>query len=142
MIYSEIDVNTGILEALITKQVFKCCTKDMYKCGIYTLSEKTGMIEKMVRRIINDSQSENELCKISGSAANHQFIFTYKNGSYIKIMTASESCKANKLNSAVVDTNIDRQIVDCVILPTIISYYDNSEKFRECVHHLYIPSTK
>ncbi len=62
----------------------------------------------------------------------NQFVVTMKNGDIYKSVTASDNARGHRWHYAYIDSSINSELIDCVILPKFVS--NNSDrKLTDCV---------
>lgn len=116
------------LKEALGVQINFCIANPGYKSGIFV---KNGQKIKLVFDCIKDFES------VLKDVASRIFVNRYdcfvefKNGSRIKVVVASENCRGQKYNGAVIDYDIGYQSLNCIILPSLIPMYNHeSEQFE------------
>lgn len=103
-----------LVQALENQMRF-CQEKSNYKCGVY-------IKDKIQRQIVMDTISNlipipnrNIELRMSVSCGEAR----WRNGSVLRIINANESARGHRINGAIINNEIDREIVNCVIMPAL-----------------------
>lgn len=123
----------NLVEAL-QKQMNFCENKEKYKCGIYVENpERIKIVANVISNLLPVPNRNIEL-KMNRYDAEAR----WQNGSIIRIMNASENARSQRFNGVIIDNDIDKEIVSCVIIPTIrpIMIF-NGESDKEMYERMY-----
>ena len=126
-------ITIDLIEAL-QKQMYFCENKEKYKCGIYVENpERIKIVANVISNLLPVPNREIKL-KLNRYDAGAE----WKNGSIIRIMNASENARSQRFNGVIIDNDIDKEIVSCVIIPTIrpIMIF-NGESDKEMYERIY-----
>ena len=114
--------------------MYFCENKEKYKCGIYVENpERIKIVANVISNLLPVPNREIKL-KLNRYDAGAE----WKNGSIIRIMNASENARSQRFNGVIIDNDIDKEIVSCVIMPTIrpIMIF-NGESDKEMYERIY-----
>lgn len=115
-----------LIEAL-QKQMNFCKNKEKYKCGIYVENpERIKIVANVISNLLPVPNREIKL-KLNRYDAGAE----WQNGSIIRIMNTSENARWQRFNGVIIDNDIDKEIISCVIMPTIrpiMVFNDESDK--------------
>lgn len=115
-----------LVEAL-KKQIDFCNTNENYKCGVWVSSKaKSDIVINVISNLIwNQKKTEirNNQCESS---------VRFPNGSLIKAVLASGTARGNRFNGMIIDSVINKEVIDTVILQCLKSLfvenrYDNND---------------
>ena len=122
-----------LIEAL-KKQMEFCENKEKYRCGIYVENpERIKIVANVISNLLPIPNRKIEL-RINRYDAEAR----WQNGSIIRIMNASENVRGQRFNGVIIDNDIDKEIISCVIMPTIrpIMVFD-CESDKEMYERIY-----
>jgi len=105
------------LKEALEKQLSFCVTNPGYKCGVYV---KNGKKIKRVIDYIKDFELILKNDAIMIVTNRWESFVELKNGSRIRISIASENCRGQRHNGAIIDKDIDYQILSNIIFPKFI----------------------
>jgi len=89
--------------------VAKCRREPGYKVGIALNSRaKHNEVEMCLRGCLRDTDE----CRIRRSVCN--MMIEFHNGSYIKVIPASDNARGNRLHLLIADEDINDEVLDCV----------------------------
>ena len=89
--------------------VAKCRREPGYKVGIALNSRaKHNEVEMCLRGCLRDTDE----CRIRRSVCN--MMIEFHNGSYIKVIHASDNARGNRLHLLIADEDINDEVLDCV----------------------------
>ena len=112
-------------KSAIKRQIMNCINKKNYRAGVYVaLNVKSVGIEDDIKDIIKELSLEDYLDKLMFTL--NDKIVRFKHGSSIKIVRANECARGNKFHDIVYDHKIENDIVNNVVLPSLVPYYDYS----------------
>ncbi len=109
----------------LLKAIRTCVRKPYYKAGVFTITMQDAKLicADAMDAIIQDDEEM--------TAVNHRIntVFeqsiSFKNGSLIKFIRASENARGNKFHFALYNTDIDYRLLVTVIQPTEIRYREH-----------------
>lgn len=122
-----------LIEAL-QKQMNFCENKEKYKCGIYVENpERIKIVANVISNLLPVPNRRVELRMNQYDAGAR-----WQNGSIIRIINASENVRGQRFNGVIIDNDIDKEIISCVIMPTIrpIRVF-NEESDKEMYERIY-----
>ena len=105
------------LKEALGEQINFCITNSGYKSGIFV---KNGQKIKVVIDCIKDFEPVINDVASRMVVGSYNCLVEFKNGSYIRVTVASENCKAQRYNGAIIDRDIDYQILNRVLLPLLV----------------------
>lgn len=109
------------LRQAIEAQVCFCENNNKYKCGIFVdTREKQEDITQYISTLLMGQESVQ--CKNS----KYERSFCWNNGSYIRVIPTVVMCRGTKFNGAIIDDNINRDIVNFMIMPYLMERVDSS----------------
>lgn len=126
-------IKIDLIEAL-KKQIEFCNTNENYKCGVWVTSKaKSDIVINVISNLIwNQKKTEirNNQCESS---------VIFPNGSSIKVVRASSTARGNRFNGMIVDSIVNKEVVNTVILPCLKSLfvenrYDNNDDPTDRMH--------
>lgn len=102
----------------IKKQIEYCIKFDRYRAGIFVSdTSKIGKIKEILKK---ENEANLQLQIMKCRFTEREMFVEFSNGSYIKILLASENYRRCKFNGCIVDTNIKQEIRNYIIRPSII----------------------
>ena len=119
-------IKIDLIEAL-KKQIGFCNTNENYKCGVWVTSKaKSNIVMNVISNLIWDQKKieiRNNQCESN---------VRFPNGSSIKVVRASSTARGNRFNGMIVDSIVNKEVVNTVILPCLKSLfvenrYDNND---------------
>ena len=112
------------IEEALKEQIRYCHELPRYHCGIYVkkFEDRKSIFDKLTK-LITDNDSIERIFNNSCSAE-----VRFKNGSFIRIIRASENARGYKNHGAIIDVEIEDEIVNCIIMPTIIPIWFKEDK--------------
>lgn len=118
------------IEEALKEQIKYCHELPRYHCGIYVkkFEDRKYIFDKLTK-LITDNDSIEILFNSSCSAE-----VRFKNGSFIRIIRASENARGYRNHGAIIDAEIEDEIVNCIIMPTLIPIWfeeDRRESWEE-----------
>ncbi len=126
-------IKIDLIEAL-KKQIEFCNTNENYKCGVWVTSKaKSDIVINVISNLIwNQKKTEirNNQCESS---------VRFPNGNLIKVVRASSTARGNRFNGMIVDSIVNKEVVNTVILPCLKSLfvenrYDNNDDPTDRMH--------
>jgi len=129
----------NLIEAL-QKQIEYCKYFEKYRCGIFVAESRENQImQEFMQNMINEF---NEGIKFKYNSC--ECIVQFSNGSYIKIIIASDNARGYRWNGVIISNNVNSDLVQCVILPKLmpLHVFDNSDEPMNRVYYCDIPITK
>ena len=92
-----------------------CQEKSNYKCGIYIKNqEQRRIVMETISNLIPTPNRDVEL-RMSPSCGEAKWI----NGSVLRIINANDSARGHRIHGAIINNEIDRETVNCVIMPAL-----------------------
>lgn len=113
-------MHTNLIHVL-KKQIEFCNQFERYKCGIFVRTkEQQIIVEKCIKNLTSNY----------GWAKHNRWesIACWDNGSYIKILPVNDNIRGNRFNGAIIENEIDRDIVNSLIMPYLAVVYDIGDK--------------
>lgn len=113
-----------LIEAL-RKQIDFCERKRNYKCGVYISSQiKKDIVMKVISNLLPVLNREVEI-------RNNQYEFYVKfpNGNLIKTVLTSSNTRGNRFNGIIVDSMVDKEMVDTVIMSHLMPWFDENNRY-------------
>lgn len=111
-------IHTNLVQAL-EKQIGFCNQYTRYRCGIFVRTkEQREIVEKCIQNLT-----------LSYGWAKHdrwESIVHWDNGNYIKIFTVNDSIRGNRLNGAIIESEIDKDIVNTLTMPFLMVRTDST----------------
>ena len=115
-----------LVQALENQMRF-CSEKRNYKCGIYIKNqEQKRIIAETISNLLPTPNREVEL-RMSPSCGEAR----WSNGSVLRIINANDSARGHRIHGAIINNEIDRDIVNCIVMPTLRKFTINFER-NEC----------
>ena len=104
-----------------------CENKEKYKCGIYVKHpDKKKIVMEVISNLLPTPNREVKLV-MSLSIAEAR----YRNGSVIRIIGGNDSARMQRLNGVIIDNDLDKEIIDCIIMPTLKPMIIDFEKYED-----------
>lgn len=119
-------ITIDLIEAL-QKQMNFCENKEKYKCGIYV--ENPQRIKIVANVISNLLPFPNRRVELRMNQYDAEA--KWQNGSIIRIMNTSENVRGQRFNGVIIDNDLDNEIIDCIIMPTLKPIIINFEKYED-----------
>lgn len=93
-----------------------CEKENIYDCGIYVTTEaKKEIVMNVIHNLFHDT-NKNVIVK-----DNHcESLVKYPNGNIIMILPANDTARGQRFNGIIIDSNINREVVNTIILPHLI----------------------
>lgn len=112
------------IEEALKEQIRYCHELPRYHCGIYIkrFEDRKSIFNKLTE-LITDNDSIEKMFNNSCSAK-----VSFKNGSFISIISASENARGYKNHGAIIDSDIESEILNCIIMPTLIPRWFEEDK--------------
>lgn len=104
-----------------------CENKEKYKCGIYV--ENPQRIKIVANVISNLLPFPNRRVELRMNQYDAEA--KWQNGSIIRIMNTSENVRGQRFNGVIIDNDLDNEIIDCIIMPTLKPIIINFEKYED-----------
>lgn len=104
------------IEEALKEQIKYCKEYPHYGCGIYIkrLESKNLIADEMYRLLVDDA----DVGKFINGRDRTEVYFN--NGNFIRIIPASTNARGYKNNGVIIDNEIEIEIVNCIIMPSII----------------------
>lgn len=114
-----------LIQAL-QKQIQFCEEQDRYKCGIFITSKvKRDIISSVLKRIIQ--QYKLKRLRIDSMVTEATFL----NGNTIRVVMANDSARGYRFNGVIVDSDIEKEVIDCVIMPHLIPPHKENGLYKQ-----------
>lgn len=113
-----------LIEAL-QKQINFCERERNYKCGVYVISRiKKDIVIKVISNLLPVLNREVEI-------RNNQCesYVKFPNGNLIRVVSANNTARGHRFNGIIVDSMVDREIVDTVIMPHLMPLFDENNRY-------------
>lgn len=112
------------LEEALKEQIKYCHELNRYRCGIYIkdLPNKQFVIDEM-KKLLSDDEMVSKV--INNSWITEIY---FENESKIKIFRASDNVRGCRNHGAIIDREIENEIVNCVIMPSLIPIWFEEDK--------------
>lgn len=110
------------LISALQKQMFFCETYKNYRCGVFTTSQIER--QQVMSIISNLLPIPNHDIELRANACNS--IVRFKNGSYIKLVHASDGARGHKFNGLIVSTSVSEDIYLNILRPMVLPIVDES----------------
>ena len=121
----------NLVEALQEQMNF-CKNHERYKCGVYVKHpDKKKIVMEVISNLLPLPTSNREVRLVMSLGAAEA---RYRNGSVIRIICGNDSAKMQRFNGVIIDNDLDKEIIDCIIMPTlkpIIIDFEKYEDFKE-----------
>ena len=131
-------ITIDLIEAL-QKQMNFCKNNERYKCGVYVKHpDKKKIVMEVISNLLPTPNREVKLV-MSLSIAEAR----YRNGSVIRIIGGNDSARMQRLNGVIIDNDLDKEIIDCIIMPTLkpmIIDFEKYEDFKEVYKRIFTVS--
>ena len=96
---------------------------DGYKCGVFVkYCKNIKYVSDQVYEIIHEDDCIERMIRRSDMTEIY-----FKNGSHLKILPTTDNARGRRWNGVIIDSEIDREIQNCIILPKIIPRYLDKE---------------
>lgn len=119
-------VQIDLIEAL-HRQINFCQEKGNYKCGVYVRTqERRKIVMEVISNLIPRPNRDIEL-RLGSCCAEARF----RNGNILKIINVNDGARANRLNGLIIDNDIEKNIINCIIMPTLVSCLSEETKMRD-----------
>lgn len=92
--------------------VAKCRRERGYKVGI---ALNTGARRTHIEHWFRDCISDADTLRVRRNGYN--MMIEFHNGSYIKVISASDNARGNRLHLLIADEDISDEVLDCVLRP-------------------------
>lgn len=112
--------NREILKAFLNKQIYRCVNNKYYTLGIFISNNNKFKLIDLILNEIFKQHYEKNIVKYQTTVENINIEFD--NGSRIKCIIPTESCRGNRYNALAIDVNINSEIKFCVGYAKIIDY--------------------
>lgn len=119
-------ITIDLIEAL-QKQMSFCENNERYKCGVYVKhSDKKKIVMEVISNLLPIPNKEVKLV-MSLSMAEAR----YRNGSIIRIISGNDSARMQRFNGVIIDNDLDNEIINCIIMPTLKPMMIDFEKYED-----------
>lgn len=115
------------LTTALHKQMSFCENNERYKCGVYVKhSDRKKIVMEVISNLLPIPNKEVKLVMSLGMAEAR-----YRNGSIIRIISGNDSARMQRFNGVIIDNDLDNEIINCIIMPTLKPMMINFEKYEE-----------
>lgn len=112
-----------LVQALENQMRF-CSEKNNYKCGIYIKNqEQRRIVIETISNLIPTPNRDIEL-RMSPSCGEAR----WSNGSVLRIINANDNARGHRIQGAIINNEIDRDIVNCIVMPALRKITLNFER--------------
>ena len=106
-----------------------CKNHERYKCGVYVKHpDKKKIVMEVISNLLPSPTPNREVRLIMSLGVAEA---RYSNGSVIKIIGGNDSARAQRLNGVIIDNDLDNEITDCIIMPTLKPMIIDFEKYED-----------
>jgi len=113
-------IHTNLVQAL-EKQIKFCEANENYKCGVFVRTQAQREIAtKCISNLLSSS------VQVQHRASNHETRFWWKNGSIITVLQVNDYIRGHKFNGAIIENEIDRDVVITLIMPFLMARIDST----------------
>lgn len=118
----------NLVESL-QKQMDFCENKEKYKCGIYVKHpDKKKIVMEVISNLLPSPTPNREVRLVMSLGVAEA---RYRNGSVIRIIGGNDSARMQRLNGVIIDNDLDKEIIDCIIMPTLKPMIIDFEKYED-----------
>lgn len=126
----------NLVEALRNQMGF-CETERNYRCGVYITTEvNKDIVMKVLNNLLTITNGNVEVRNNS-----YESFIRYSNGNMIRILQANSSVRGQRYNGIIIDSNINQETIDTIILPCLIPLrlengtYNMNDDPRNRIHY-------
>lgn len=124
------------IEEALKEQIKYCHELSRYRCGIYInhINKKDYVMDILKEMLIQDDSV------VKAFNSKYEAVINFENGSSIKVIKASENVRACKNHGAIIDNKIEKEILNYIIMPTLIPRWfeeDKRESWEEVKKRIY-----
>lgn len=120
-------ITINLVEAL-QKQMSFCKNNERYKCGVYVKHpDKKKIIMEVISNLLSTPIPNREVRSVMSLGVAEA---RYRNGSIIKIVSGNDSARMQRFNGVIIDNDLDKEIIDCIIMPTLKPMIIDFEKYE------------
>lgn len=113
-------MHTNLIQAL-EKQIRYCEQYERCRFGIFVRTQiQREIVTKCISNLLPDS------IQVRCRNNNYESGFCWNNGSYIKILSANDSIRGNRFNGVIIVNEIDRDIVNSLIMSCLRERIDST----------------
>lgn len=117
-------IKIDLIEA-IRKQISFCQSNRRYKCGVYITTQiKREIVMKVITNLL---PLQNEGIELRNNTS--EAFVKFPNGNLIRIVRANCAARGNRFNGVIVDSIINKEIIDTVFRPCLIPLYTNENVY-------------
>ena len=121
-------ITINLVEAL-QKQMSFCKNNERYKYGVYVKHpDKKKIIMEVISNLLSTPIPNREVRSVMSLGVAEA---RYRNGSIIKIVSGNDSARMQRFNGVIIDNDLDKEIIDCIIMPTLKPMIIDFEKYED-----------
>ena len=118
----------NLVEAL-QKQMNFCKNNERYKCGVYVRHpDKKKIVMEVISNLLLSPTPNREVRLIMSLGVAEA---RYRNGSVIRIIGGNDSARMQRFNGVIIDDDLDKEIIDCIIMSTLKPMIIDFEKYED-----------
>lgn len=111
-------VHTNLVQAL-AKQIKFCEENVRYKCGVFVRTEEQrDIVTKCITNLLPSC--------VQRRNSNHESRFWWDNESVITVLKVNDYIRGHKFNGAIIENEIDRDVVNSLIMPYLMVRIDST----------------
>ena len=111
-------IHTNLVQAL-AKQIKFCEENVRYKCGVFVRTEEQrDIVTKCITNLLPSC--------VQRRSSNHESRFWWNNESVITVLKVNDYIRGHKFNGAIIENEIDRDVVITLIMPFLIARIDST----------------
>ena len=121
-------ITINLVEAL-QKQMNFCKNNERYKCGVYVKRpDKKKIVMEVISNLLPSPTPNREVRLVMSLGVAEA---RYRNGSVIRIIGGNDSARMQRFNGVIIDNDLDKEIIDCIIMPTLKPMIIDFEKYED-----------
>lgn len=106
-----------------------CENKEKYKCGVYVKHpDKKKIVMEVISNLLPSPTPNREVRLVINLGVAEA---RYRNGSVIRIISGNDSARMQRFNGVIIDNDLDKEIIDCIIMPTLKPMIIDFEKYED-----------
>ena len=106
-----------------------CKNNERYKCGVYVKRpDKKKIVMEVISNLLPSPTPNREVRLVMSLGVAEA---RYRNGSVIRIIGGNDSARMQRLNGVIIDNDLDKEIIDCIIMPTLKPMIIDFEKYED-----------
>lgn len=112
------------IEEALKEQIKYCHELPRYRCGIYiNHPDKKDYVMDILKEILIQDDSV-----VKAFNSKYEAVINFENGSSIRIIKESENVRGCKNHGAIIDNEIEKEILNCIIMPALIPRWFEEDK--------------